>query len=59
MSLVATLGTIAVLVLLLLLEGPTMRRGLLALMPPERASRYARIAHEINQSVTGYMVGTS
>ncbi len=56
-SLVATLGTIAVLVLLLLLEGPKMRRGLLALMPPERASRYARIAHEINQSVTGYMVG--
>jgi predicted PurR-regulated permease PerM len=26
-------------------------------MPPERASRYARIAHEINQSVTGYMMG--
>ena len=34
-----------------------MRRGLLSLMPPERASRYARIAHEINQSVTGYMMG--
>jgi predicted PurR-regulated permease PerM len=44
-SLVVTLGTIAVLVLLLLLEGPKMRRGLLSLMPPERASRYARIAH--------------
>jgi predicted PurR-regulated permease PerM len=56
-SLVATLGTIAVLVLLLLLEGPKMRRGLLSLMPPEHASRYARIAHEINQSVTGYMMG--
>ena len=57
MSLVATLGSIAVLALLLLLEGPKMRRGLLSLMPPERATRYARIAHEINQSVTGYMVG--
>ena len=45
------------LVLLLLLEGPKMRRGLLSLMPPEHASRYARIAHEINQSVTGYMMG--
>ncbi len=56
-SLVLTLGTVAVLVVLLLLEGPKMRRGLLALLPPERASRYARIAHEINQSVTGYMVG--
>src|SRR6266702_912998 len=40
-SLVVTLGTIAVLVL----------------MRPERARRYARVAHEINLSVTGYMVG--
>ncbi len=56
-SLVVTLGTIAVLVLLLLLEGPKMRGGVLGLMSPARATRYARIAHEINQSVTGYMVG--
>jgi len=56
-SLVVTLGTIAVLVLLLLLEGPKMRQGILGLMAPERAKRYARVAHEINQSVTGYMVG--
>jgi len=56
-SLVVTLGTIAVLVLLLLLEGPKMRRGVLGLLPPEGASRYARIAHEINQSLAGYMVG--
>jgi predicted PurR-regulated permease PerM len=56
-SLVLTLATVAVLVVLLLLEGPKMRRGLLALMPRERASRYARIAHEINESVTGYMMG--
>ena len=56
-SLVVTLGTIAVLVLLLLLEGPKMRQGILGLMAPERAKRYARVAHEINQSVTGYMAG--
>jgi predicted PurR-regulated permease PerM len=56
-SLIVTLGTIAVLVLLLLLEGPKMREGILGLMAPERARRYARVAHEINQSVTGYMVG--
>jgi predicted PurR-regulated permease PerM len=56
-SLVVTLGTITVLVLLLLLEGPKMRQGILGLMAPERARRYARVAHEINQSVTGYMVG--
>ena len=56
-SLVLTLGTIAVLVLLFLLEGPKMRQGILGLMSAERAKRYARVAHEINQSVTGYMVG--
>jgi predicted PurR-regulated permease PerM len=56
-SLLVTLGTIAVLVMLLLLEGPKMRQGILGLMAPERARRYARVPHEINQSVTGYMVG--
>jgi predicted PurR-regulated permease PerM len=56
-SLLATLATIAALVLLLLLEGPKMRRGLLGLLPKERAAGYARVAHEINQSVSGYMLG--
>jgi predicted PurR-regulated permease PerM len=56
-SLLATLATIAALVLLLLLEGPKMRRGLLGLMPDKRAAAYARVAHEINQSVSGYVLG--
>jgi predicted PurR-regulated permease PerM len=56
-SRLATLATIAALVLLLLLEGPRMRRGLLALMSQERASRYAGVAAEINRSVTGYVLG--
>src|SRR6266487_2385274 len=56
-SLLARLATIAALVLLLLLEGPKMRRGLLGLMSPARAARYTRVAHEINQSVTGYVIG--
>jgi hypothetical protein len=30
-----------------------MRQGVLGLMSPERAVRYARVAREINQSVTG------
>jgi len=34
-----------------------MRRGLLGLMSQERAARYARVAHQINQSVTGYVLG--
>ena len=51
------LFTIFVLVLLLLLEGPKMRTALLGSMDPERAERYRRIAHEVNRSVTGYMLG--
>jgi predicted PurR-regulated permease PerM len=34
-----------------------MRRGLLGLMSKNRAARYSRLAHEINQSVTGYAAG--
>ena len=56
-TLVITLFTILVLVILLLLEGPKMRSGVLGLMTPQRAERYSRIAHEINRSVTGYMLG--
>ncbi len=56
-TLVLTLFTILVLVILLLLEGPKMRSGVLGLMTPQRAERYSRIAHEINRSVTGYMLG--
>jgi predicted PurR-regulated permease PerM len=56
-ALLATLGTIVALVLLLLLEGPRMRKGLLGAMSKERADRYTRLAHEINQSVTGYVLG--
>ena len=56
-SMLATLLTIAALALLLLLEGPAMRSGLLGSMSPGRAERYARVAHEINKSVTGYVLG--
>jgi predicted PurR-regulated permease PerM len=56
-SLLITLFTIFVLALLLLLEGPKMRTGLLGLMTPDRAKRYALIAREVNRSVTGYMLG--
>jgi predicted PurR-regulated permease PerM len=56
-SLLISLLTIFVLVLLLLLEGPKMRAGLLGLMSPERAERYSRVAREVNRSVAGYMLG--
>jgi predicted PurR-regulated permease PerM len=57
LTLVVTLFTIFVFMLLLLLEGPKMREGLLRNMAPERAVRWGRIAHEVNRSVTGYMLG--
>jgi predicted PurR-regulated permease PerM len=56
-SLLLSLLTIFVLVLLLLLEGTKMRKGLLALMAPGRAERYTRIAREVSRSVSGYMLG--
>ena len=57
LSLLLELFTIFILTLLLLLEGPKMRTWLRDNMSPERSERYGRIAHEVNRSVTGYMLG--
>jgi predicted PurR-regulated permease PerM len=56
-SLLFSLLTIFILVILLLLEGPKMRRALLGLMATGRAATYSRVAREVNRSVTGYMLG--
>jgi len=56
-SLVFELFTIFVLTVLLMLEGPKMRRSFLALMSPGRAARVSEVAGEVNSSVTGYMLG--
>ena len=56
-SLAATLTTVFMLTLLLLLEGPKLRSGILARMSPERAARCVRLAAEVRQSVVGYVVG--
>ena len=57
LSLLVELFTIFVLVLLLLLEAPKMRRWLLGQMRPERAATVTRIGSEVSRSVTGYMLG--
>jgi predicted PurR-regulated permease PerM len=57
LSLLLSLFTIFILVLLLLLQAPKIRKGLLGMMAPARAERYTRIAGEVNRSVTGYMLG--
>ena len=57
LSLVIELVTIFILVLLLLLEGPKMRRWILGQMTPRRAATVTRIAADMNRTVTGYMLG--
>jgi predicted PurR-regulated permease PerM len=56
-SLGITMITIPMLVLLLLLEGPRLRTGVLGLMHPERAARYSRLAGEASRSISGYVLG--
>jgi predicted PurR-regulated permease PerM len=56
-SLLFDLFLIFVLVLLLLLEGPKLRRGILGMMQPERAAKVWRISGEVSRSVTGFMLG--
>jgi len=57
LSLLVELLTIFILVLLLLLEGPKLRRGLLALLSPRQAEEIQAVASEVNRSVIGYMLG--
>ncbi|HUC35767.1 MAG TPA: AI-2E family transporter [Acidimicrobiales bacterium] len=56
-TLVIALFTIFILVLLLLLEGSKLRRGVLRLMNPGRRATVIRVAEEVSRSVTGYMFG--
>jgi predicted PurR-regulated permease PerM len=57
LSLVIELVTLFILVLLLLLEAPKMRRATVGQMTPARAATVTRVAREVNQAVTGYMLG--
>jgi predicted PurR-regulated permease PerM len=57
LTLLLTVFTIFALVVLLLLEGAKLRVGLLALISPARATRYRRVASEVNRSVIGYVLG--
>jgi len=56
-SVLGTVVTIFALALLLLLEGPKIWSGVLDSLAPVRAERWSQMAREINQSVTGYVVG--
>ncbi|HEY1701622.1 MAG TPA: AI-2E family transporter [Trebonia sp.] len=56
-SLLLELTTIFVLVMLLLLEGPKMRRGIVSLLSPRQAREVSTLAAEVNRAVVGYMLG--
>jgi predicted PurR-regulated permease PerM len=56
-SLILELFTIFILVLLLLLEAPKMRRWLISQLRPQRAQAVTRISRQVSQAVTGYMLG--
>ena len=57
LSLLIELLTIFILVLLLLLEGPRLRRGVLGLLSEGQAAEVQAIASEVNRAVVGYMLG--
>jgi predicted PurR-regulated permease PerM len=56
-TLLIELLTIFILVLLLLLEGPKLRRGLLSLLSAGQAEEAQAVASQVNRSVIGYMLG--
>ena len=57
LSLVIELATLFILVLLLLLEAPKLRRGLTSQMTQARAAEVTRVAGDVSRAVTGYMLG--
>ena len=56
-SLLIEMVTIFILVLLLLLEGPKLRRGILYVLGKEQGAEVTKISAEVNRAVTGYMLG--
>ena len=51
------LVTIAVLSFFVLLEAPSLWRGFLSVLRPERAAQVRRVSAEVSRSVSGYMLG--
>ncbi len=57
LTLMLALFTIFVLVVLMLLEAPKMRRGSLRMLSAEHSVTVTRVAGQVSRSVSGYMVG--
>jgi predicted PurR-regulated permease PerM len=58
-SLALSVATFFGLIILMILEGPKLRRGILSLMSPESAAEAALLSSQINRAVVGYMLGNS
>jgi predicted PurR-regulated permease PerM len=56
-SMIAELAAIFAFVVLLLVEAPRIRTGLLSMMAPERSIRYAALGSKVSRSVSGFVVG--
>ena len=56
-SLLIELATIFILVLLLLLEGPKLSKGIRTMLGAQEGGEIATISTRINNAVTGYMLG--
>ncbi len=57
LSVLGALAATFFFVLLLLLEAPKIRTGLLKAMAPERAARYTTIGSEVSRAISGFVLG--
>jgi len=56
-TIVAELAATFAFVILLLVEAPKIRAGLLNIMSPDRAARYAEIGGKVSRSISGFVLG--
>ena len=56
-AILAELAATFAFVVLLLVEAPKIRTGLLDIMSPERATRYAAIGSKVSSSISGFVLG--
>ena len=56
-AVLAELAATFVFVIMLLVEAPKIRAGLLSFMSPQRAARYAEIGSKVSRSISGFVLG--
>jgi predicted PurR-regulated permease PerM len=57
LSLLASLAALFAFVVLLLLEAPRIKSGLLKIMSPQRAQLYTEMGANISRAISGYVIG--